>query len=250
MKNKNIFYKVLLLLFTSKVYANFFSISLLGGPTFTHLHNEPYVPLNSVVTNLYQASQHDQTEGMIGVRLGYAFENKWFSSYAFSCHVSGYWMNLGKVAGVEYPFINQGMFDTLRYRFQANSRAILFEPELTYTAYRWQPFLRAGLGGTQNNLKNYHEWPTDSASSAASIFPAFNNQTTSQFAYDLGVGIQYQFTEASNDHPQLSGAVSYQYFNLGQGQLGRFPTQTAISRLQVNTLQAQTILFQLALSFA
>jgi hypothetical protein len=252
MKNKNHFvYQLCFSLFmlSTQVHADFFSVALLGGPNFTTLRNASYVEINPVVTNLYQSTQQQQTKGIVALSIGHTFEKKWFSSYELSYRVSGYLMNLGQVSGIEYPLINQGVFDTLNYRFQTHSGALLFEPQLTYTAYGWSPFVRVGLGVAQNKLNNYHEWPSDPASSAAAVFPMFSAHTASHFAYDLGLGIQSMLVELPKDKLRLMGAVNYQYFNLGQAQLGSFPAQTSNSRLQINHVDTQALLFQLALSF-
>lgn len=205
--------------------------------------------INDVVTNEYKTNKKTDWRGFWGVGIGHTFEKEWFSNYQFSLGIAGYGINLGQVQGVEYPFINDGQYDTLNYKFQAKSSTGMLESRLAYTQFNWQPIALIGIGKSWNRLSGYNEQPTDPFLSASPVSPGFNNQTKQAFAYELGVGLQRKFLDDTVHKIQYKGSVSYRYFNLGKGLLGSFPAQTSNDRLQIKNLYTQAILFSLDVSF-
>lgn len=241
------FFIFLLAAFSS--HAHQLTAFIAGGPNFSTLKNEKLVQINNFVTNSYQSTVKTDWEGFIGGGLEHSFEKKWWHSN-ISLGIAGYGFNLGQVQGIEYPFINAGIFDTLNYSFKVKSFALLVESRLAYQQYAWQPFIIVGIGPAWNKAQNYQEAPTNPSLSAAPVSPVFRNNTKQAFAYELGLGIQHQLWEDKINHCRYLASLGYRYFNLGESKLGTFPAQTSPARLQINNLYTQGIVFSLSASFS
>ncbi|MFC3907533.1 hypothetical protein ACFORL_00385 [Legionella dresdenensis] len=235
-------------LFPSLLHADLFTAFIAGGLNVSRLDNEPYVALNSFVTNSYQTVKKNDWQGFWGVGISHAF-TALTPQTEFSLGIAGYSLRLGKVRGIEYPFINVGLFDPLTYRFQATSNVILAETRLLYQAYNWQPFILAGVGDTANRLKGYQEAPASITGSAVPQVPGFADNTRHNLAYELGFGVQHSLYEDKSRKINYSGSVGYRYFNLGSAVLGALPVQTSATRLQVRNMYTQGIVFTLNAAF-
>lgn len=218
-----------------------------GGPDFSTLKNNERVAINSVVTNAYRPQEHTVWKPLAGFGIGYDLPPT-FSFYQLSFNIAGYFIDLGSIHGIEYPFINSGVFDTLNYQFNVKSQTIMFEPCLLYSRTEWQPFALIGIGVAWNKLSKFQETPTNPALSAAAVSPGFSPQTTQQFAYEFGIGLQRQLWKDNLHQRQLMGAIGYRYFGLGQGSLGAMPMQTSNQRLGSDPLFTQALLLSLTLN--
>jgi opacity protein-like surface antigen len=105
----------------------------------------------------------------------------------------------------------------------------------------WMPYLSGGVGTSWNRFSNYSEEATTDAVSPRPA-PAFPNKTQVNFSYDLGVGVDYIFTE------NLWGGVGYRYDHFGWGKTGDTNAEFADKSLK-NTLRAHTIIFSLRYLF-
>lgn len=228
--------------------ANQISIFFSGGPHLSALKNNPLVEINEVMTNAYQTKTHTNWQGFWAIGANHIFKNPLFPSYKLSLGLAGYFFQLGKVEGTEYPFINEGLFDTLHYHFQAKSASLMVEAKAVYSPYALKPYALVGIGSGWNKFYAYHENPSDSSLSAAPAMP-FSNHTKQIFSYELGAGIQYLFKDDQQRHVQYYASAGYQYFNLDKGTLGRSAAQTSSDRIKVKNLYTQGILFTLAVSF-
>lgn len=228
--------------------ANQISFFVSGGLNFSTLKNEPLVEINEVITNGYQTNAKTNWQGFWVIGTNHTFEKSWFSFYQLSLGVSGYFFALGQVTGTEFPFINEGLFDTLNYNFYAKSTSLMVEAKAIYSKYALKPYALIGIGPSWNRFYAYQEKPTDLFLSAA---PAarFNNHTKQTFSYELGTGLEYLLWDDKQHHVQYYASAGYQYFNLDQGTLGHSAAQTSKDRLTVKNLYTQGIIFTLALSF-
>lgn len=235
-------------LFSCLGYANQTSFFIAGGPNFSTLKNNRLVDINEFITNAYQTHMQTQPKGFWGVGVHHTLLSSRIPLAQFSLGLAGYFLDLGTVKGMELPFINEGVFDSLNYNFHVKSSSLMVEAKAAYSPHNLQPFALVGVGNSWNRFFDYHEKPTDSSLSAAPA-TGFQDHTQQTFAYELGAGLQYQFGRNKHNHPQYKVAAAYHYFNLGQGALGRSVAQTANKRLGIKNLYTQGIVFSFAFSF-
>jgi opacity protein-like surface antigen len=240
---KVIFFTVLFSL-SSFCYAEKVNVYISGGPTFSQLGNGTSVALNDFVTNNYITNKEAHWSPLWGIGIGHSFENIFSKPYTLSLGLTGYSINFGNVKGTEYPFANAGAFDTLNYKFKAQSNALLLESRLFYTGYSWQPFALVGIGSAWNRLSNYSEIPTDSSGSAVPL-PPFSSHTENAVAYELGIGVQRQFFEDVVNKVRYAVSLDYRYLNFGKGQLGSSSVQTTGDHLHIDNLYTQGVMLSL-----
>jgi opacity protein-like surface antigen len=161
-----------------------------------------------------------------------------------------YYTDLGDVKGIEHPYSNLGNFQTLNYRLSAQSFSLLLESRAIFAAHRIQPFVIADIGAAWNHLQRYNEVPTDPNSSATANPNVFRNNTQTNFAFEVGLGAQTQIYNDKKHHVSYSAALSYRYFNFGQGALAQSTIQTSNQTLKINTLDTQAVLLSLSADFA
>lgn len=107
-------------------------------------------------------------------------------------------------------------FDRLAYSVDQSSTAVMLEPKLIYTAYAWQPYVTAGIGDASNQMGNYTE---AASSSGVPTATPFSGNTTNNFAYSVGAGIQHKLIITDNPD-QFTIGLEYRYMNWGSLQLG------------------------------
>jgi opacity protein-like surface antigen len=75
------------------------------------------------------------------------------------------------------------------------------------SSHNFTPFIGAGIGMAQNKVSgNYYNGYNDSANQ----YGYWTDKSNNNFAYDLTVGVSYQFTE------HFSTSLAYQYLSLGK----------------------------------
>lgn len=225
------------------------SVFIAGGPNFTNLKNNNLVAINPTLSNAYLPRDQAQWHGFGGVGANYRFNTPKLPAYQLSLGLVCYFFQLDQVQGIEYPFINAGLFDSLNYGFHAKSTSLMLEAKAVYTSLALQPYAVVGIGPAWNKLSAYHEQASNFASSAAPAFP-FSNQSQTVFSYELGAGLQYLLKEDPKHHVRYYGSAGYQYFNLDKATLGPSAAQTTAERLKLKNLYTQGIIFTLAASFA
>ncbi len=227
-------------------YADTVNFFVSAGSTFSRLSNRTDVVINNFVLNRYQAHKSTGWQAYWGLGVGHDFDNIWDTPSTVSLALAGYQLNLGSVKGTEFPLINDGLFDTLNYKFHIDSLALMVESRWLFTCNGWQPFALIGIGAAWNHFGNYSEVPTNQALSAAPVPQEFSSDTRSDFAYEFGVGVQRVLYKSNN--LRYAAALDYRYINVGKGQLGSFPAQTASDRIHINNLDTQAITLSLNVS--
>jgi hypothetical protein len=262
---KRIFLTILLLFTTYSAQAGNIDIILSGGAAFSRLSNNQKVTVDELIANRYSVSnslppdsipitnQYDthqswQTGPLAGIGIGHTLEQIFNQPLSLSLNLIAYYVDLGQVKGLEYPFY-AGNPDTLNYRFNAESYALMFTPRLILTAYSWQPFIFAGIGVAQNRLFDFSETATNPAANIGTIPTRFGNQNVYAFAYQMGIGIQHQIYHDTKRKIQYIASVDYRYMNFGKGQLNTAPTQTTDHHLKVTDLSAQAAVLSLNMRF-
>ena len=216
-----------------------------GGFNIVDLKNNSEIGLNNTITNGYSTKQHTTINGTWMLGAGYTFYPS--HNVTVSALITAAYDNLGKVKGTKAPFINGGDFDTLNYRYDVRSYEFFIGPKISYTAYTLQPYVEAGAGISLNRLSNYYEAPTDSNSGASPVKNGFQDNTETDFAYMLGIGVQTMLYHGQ--HFQLLAGLGYQYRDLGNAKLQPMPTQTINNTIKIKHLYTQDILFTLTARF-
>lgn len=244
---KWILFLILMLLIPLACEANKLDISFMGGPSFSNISNDNNVRINQYMVNEYKTNSHFQTQPLVGVGFAHTFDN--FSQpINISFGLSSYYVDLGKVKGIEHPFINDGIYDSLNYQFNIRSFSAMLESRLIYTFYDWQPYALIGAGAAWNRFYSYSETPTiPSESAAASPYP-FSNHTNASFSYELGVGFQKQIYADKKHQLNYLLSLDYRYLNFGKGNLGPSSVQTSNNGIQVSNLDMQAIMLSFKIS--
>jgi opacity protein-like surface antigen len=229
--------------------ANLLDVYLSAEPSFSRIHNDTAVQVSALVVNDYETNKQTNWNPLWGGGIGHTFEKLFNLPFSLSLGLAGYSVNFGNVKGLELPFINDDLFDTLNYQFKAKSTALLFETRWIYANYDWQPFAIIGVGAAWNRLSDFNEEPTDPALSAAPVLQGFGSHTNTAFAYELGIGVQRLLYADEKYNIRYTGSVDYRYVNFGKGEFSAYPTQPGGGALQVANLDTQAVMFTLKLSF-
>lgn len=241
---KRILFVFSLLLVPFTCQAAKLDILLMGGPAFSNLSNDSYININQYMVNEYKTQSQSQTRPIFGIGVAHSFDG-FNQPLSLSLGLSGYYINYGTIKGTEYPFVNDGIFDSLDYKFHAQSLSTMIESRFIYTQCNWQPYALAGIGASWNRLYHYNETPSNSSQSAASSPYPFPGNTMASFAYELGLGVQRQIYIHSSNVFQYFLSLEYRYINNGKAEFAPSLAQTTSDRLQVSHLNTQTLMFSL-----
>jgi len=224
-------------------FANVIDVYLSGGATFSWITNEKTVKISSFVTNEYDADNDLKVGPLGGIGIGHTWVFNPQVAGFFS--LAGYYVNFDKIEGTEHPFVNAGNdFDTLSYQFRAESFAMLAEGRIFYTPHALQPFILVGLGVSWNELYKYSEEPSSDESTGEPVPNAFGDHTETAFAYEVGVGVQYNSAcgfSCTDPTSAWKVALDYRYMNLGKGQLGGFSGTSGGNSIEVSDLSTQAV---------
>jgi opacity protein-like surface antigen len=222
-------------LFAGNAMANGFSLHVQGGASRAHLGESQTLWLNSSVANLYTTSNDTSKSSYYGLGIAYQWDALFNAPAAFRLGLTGYGLQ-NRISGVNTPFINAGLFDTLNYSIHESSQAVMLEPTLIYTACALQPYIGLGLGGAKNRLSHYSESPTDPNGSAVPMIVPFQDKSDKNFAYALFLGAQYTVLTTPNKD-SLAIALEYRYMNWGDMELGTSQVQTSHQTLEFDALK-------------
>jgi opacity protein-like surface antigen len=225
--------------FTAHAYPSL-DLYLTGGAAFTHLSNNSTVQMNDFLVNNYFTRTQSKTGPLLGLGIGHTF-TPIAQPLSIALNLAGYYTDYATVEGTEYPFANDGIYDSLNYKFRAQSYAAMVESRFIYTSYEWQPYVLAGIGCSWNRLYGYSETPSINSLTAATAQDTFTGNTLAAFAYEAGIGVQRVLYNDNTHNIQYSAAVDYRYFNYGKGELGTAPSQTTNNKLKVSTLYNQAV---------
>ena len=126
-----------------------------------------------------------------------------------------------RISGINSPLWNYGTsFDTLNYTAHGAVMALMIETKFVFTQHSWclwQPYVLAGMGVSNNRVSDYEEFPTDMNSSARPTAHPFGDHTTTQLAYEVGVGVQHILSQKMEN---FLFTLDYRYMGLGRTSLG------------------------------
>lgn len=149
---------------------------------------------------------------------------------------SQWWGQLGLAAATTGHACLQGLiwddadpeFDNHRYRYKVRHSRIAVQGKLLFDKnFMVLPWLSGSVGVGFNRSHDFTNTPL--------IFEAlpnanFNNHTETTFTYTLGVGIQKTISK------HWHAGLGYEFADWGKSELGRAPSQTLSSRLNLNHL--------------
>ena len=151
-------------------------------------------------------STSDTEQAIIGVMAGRRWERDsyWLPAYSLGIY---YQYFFPKDVGETVMLYSLPEFTS--YKWNLSSNLVLASGKLNLLQYadNFSPFINGGIGVAFNNANGYSEVALPGT---ARVSPAFTNNTTSQFAYALGAGIDYKVMQ------QLIVSVGYNYQNLGR----------------------------------
>jgi opacity protein-like surface antigen len=161
----------------------------------------------AVPYNSDQFSTRSSTEALLSAEAGYYWQRdaKYLPSYALSAYYNHlFTSNIGRQI-TQYSITN---FQNYNYNWDVSSDVVLALAKLNLVQYRqFSPFFNVGIGAAFNHASNYNE--TALPGIVPRISPAFSNNTSSSFAYNLGAGIDWQIC------PQLIVSLAYEFEDLG-----------------------------------
>lgn len=214
-----------------------------AAASFAHLsHNAPQIDYFSgtVINDAYPLSGNNKTAAVLSINGGYEF-NASPAKPAIALGVGGY-LNAGY-----YKFPGQvietatGDASTLLYdyRYKVSSSRLMAEIQCLWDLFEnISPYVNAGIGTSWKKLRSYKETVVTQTGFVA--LPAFQNNTQTQFAYQLGFGLSshFKFLGSKRDIGLDRVSLGYRYVNLGTSRFGSravsYPYNLAIGTLATN----------------
>jgi opacity protein-like surface antigen len=201
-------------------------ITLGAGAQFPDLHSNMNTENGSRFppsSNNDRYSISDNNGAVIAASAGRRWQNThfWFPSYSLGVFWQYFFQtNIhGKITQYSLP-----EFANYNYKIDIASNIVLASGKINLFKYGlFSPYVNGGLGSSFNNVSNFRE--TVLPGETPRVSPGFRNANSSEFAYNVGLGIDLQFMS------QLIFSVGYIYQNLG-------PVSTGIG---VNTWSSQSL---------
>ena len=164
-----------------------------------------------------------------GLETGYYFTNLGFWPHNLNIGLRYNYSNNHKVKGT----ITHYALLAYNYEFKVKSQSLLIVAQTDLVEWgNFAPYVELGLGLSRNNSHDYRETAVPGNSPRKSM--AFDNNTTTNFSYLVGIGIRYSTAR----HWTFSLSDSYQ--DLGDTYLGQSPVKTDLTHgPKVNLKQNQ-----------
>lgn len=217
------------ILITSLAYADRVAFGVVGGANISGFKNNVAIPLANQIVNYYNSSANNHIAPVVGLELGYVFNNINYSPWDVLFDVAFYNIKYNAITGRGFfPYVN----GTLNYQFKGQSQALMFEALFIYTIPKLQPFVILGIGRSKNRLYDYNELPANQALNPNFTTQNFPSLQKKVFTYELGLGAQRSIFKDKLTEWLIS--AEYHYFHLGEGQLGLLPNQINNNRFTMN----------------
>lgn len=208
-----------------------------AGVSFPDTDQTNYISSGPGWPNDEYRYQSVHTQGLIALGAGYMWPTckKWLPyysiglnyQYGFPAHVVGKINQFSLAQFANYDF---------RYRIQRQTLFANLKGDIV-NWYEFMPFVAIGAGVSFNKIDDYNESPMPGID--ARISPGFTSNTTTNFSYLLGAGIDYFI-------PQSTYIISleYQYGYFGHVKTGVGISSFVDDRLS-STLTANTLIVSL-----
>jgi opacity protein-like surface antigen len=207
---------ITLLLFATNAFAleghYYLGGTLAPGSLNVEQQNPQITYYNNYLTDAYPLNNSRVSTNDFGINGGYEFAGKGFFP-AISIGIGAYstWNETAFKGQVfETPAGDPSML-LYNYQFKLKSQRLMAEMQLTWMLKKFAPFINFGIGSAWNSLNGYGETPV--TPDGYTPLPGFQSQTQNHFAYQLGLGLGYLF---SNNRI----ALGYRYVHLGNASFG------------------------------
>lgn len=221
-------------------------ITIEGGYAFSTANNNtlsepmPYV----FSPNDYYVSQARNNTGSVGAGISYQFNlpcwkklsNQWFPTDRLGLFYDYYFpANIdGKIYKWESSTIG---YD---YQYVVVSHVVWLDNQLDIISWKkWTPFVDASIGSAFNTARHYRENPVELPPRPSA---AFANHTNTQFAWRVGVGLNYAL-----EWHECVGQISleYRYSDLGNVNTGASVTYPSVNHALSQRLTNSEIILAL-----
>ncbi|KTC90018.1 hypothetical protein OQJ18_05950 [Fluoribacter dumoffii] len=185
-------------------------VSLGGGAQFPDLNSHMKVNNGSGFPHPFDYDRYAITSdngGVIAASAGRRWQNDsfWFPSYSLSVFWQYFFKThlRGEITQYSLP-----EFTNYNYNLDFTSNLLLASGKINLFRYGiFSPYVNGGIGSSFNDVSNYREHAL--AGITPRVSPGFRGSNTSEFAYNIGAGIEVQFL------PQLIFSLGYIYQDLG-----------------------------------
>ena len=186
-------------------------------------------------------STQADTAALIAAEVGYRWQRheQWLPYYSLSLYYNHLFAtNIGdQITQYSLP-------DFTNYNYNWNVSSDVLLPSLKLNLFQYNqlmPYINGGVGIAFNHASNYSETPLTGIT--ARISPAFTNNTSTEFAYKLGAGVDWSI----NSQWMLS--AGYAFEALGNISSGNGVTTWAGDALQSHAYQTNTALLSVSYLF-
>lgn len=132
-------------------------------------------------------------------------DSYWLPMYSFGISWQHYF---NTEAGDTIMQYSDPKFLNYNYSWNLKSDLLLGTAKINIVQYgQWSPYINGGIGGAYVNTSGYSE--TALSGVTPRVSPGFASNTSTQFAYQVGTGVDLQVT------PQIMLSLGYNYQNLG-----------------------------------
>ncbi|MDR3478353.1 MAG: SPOR domain-containing protein [Gammaproteobacteria bacterium] len=179
-------------------------------------------------------STKNKNEPVFALSAGRHFEtqNRWLPAYWLGLT---YQNVLASNAGRTVMQYSSPEFINYRYREHISSNVFLAFVKMNLLQYRMvTPYIKVGAGLALNRSSDYAETALPGVTPRTGA--GFSSETTEQFAYNAGLGIDVAFTR------QISASLGYEYLNLGHVNSGQGKDAWSSQSLNFGSYQSNQIL--------
>jgi len=161
--------------------------------------------------DIYSTTNHAQVFFGASVGRRWQRDNNWLPALSVGVLYEYFWAN--NVGGTITQF-SIPQFNNYNYTWNTASNVVLASAKLNLFQYNWlSPYVNGGLGGAFNRASSYREMAFPEVT--ARVSPGFAANTSHQFAYNAGVGVDFQCAS------QFLLSIGYLYQDLGKVSSGQ-----------------------------
>lgn len=217
-----------------------------GGVAFPSFgRSTQVVPNNSGFAppaNVDIYTTHQRPQPLLNLGLGQRFEtgSVWLPAYSVGLYYQHFFeSNIGNQI-LQY---SMPTFTNYNFEWNLSSEVFLLGFKLNLLKLqRLMPYVLVGMGFAINKSTGYGESPLPGLTDSR-VSPAYQATVQTQFAYNLGLGLDYRLARS------WLIAAEYQFQNLGNYSLGHGTSAWAAQSLNLGTYRANTALLNLTYLF-
>jgi opacity protein-like surface antigen len=184
--------------------------------------------------DLYSMNDHEQTPPMIALSGGYRWQRDqtWIPGYSLGLRYQHLFAQ--NLTGTIQQY-SLAEFNNYTYNWETSADVLSLYSKVDLFQYkRVMPYIDAGIGTSFNNASIYKE--TALTGVTPRISPSFQSQTQSNFAYNVGAGIDVLLS------PQVIVSVGYDYQSYGSMASGNGQSTWSGTQLNLGNLASNTAL--------